>query len=115
MNILDESIWDQLPLFDCIVSNPPYIKDSEKESMAKHVTDFEPSLALFVPDSDPLLFYRKIALFALEHLTHKGTIYLEINEALGKDVLTLYESMGYNVELRKDLNGRDRMVKAEKQ
>jgi release factor glutamine methyltransferase len=114
VDILDETRWHNFPIFDCIVSNPPYIKDTERSSMAKHVTEFEPSLALFVRDEDPLVFYRKIALFALDHLEAHGNIYLEINEALGKEVLTLYEGLGYTTELRKDLSGRDRMVKAEK-
>lgn len=114
VDILDETKWHHFPMFDCIVSNPPYIKDSERTSMAKHVTEFEPSLALFVRDEDPLLFYRKIALFAHEHLAARGSIYLEINEALGKEVLTVYEDLGYKAELRKDLSGRDRMLRAEK-
>lgn len=114
VDILDESRWHNFPVFDCIVSNPPYIKDTERTGMAKHVTDFEPSLALFVRDEDPLLFYRKIALFAQEHLDALGCIYLEINETLGKEVVILYENLGYTTELRKDLSGRDRMVKAEK-
>lgn len=114
VDILDETRWHNFPVFDCIVSNPPYIKDSESASMAKHVTDYEPSLALFVRDEDPLLFYRKIALFAQAHLDAQGCIYLEINETLGKEVQALYESLGYTTELRKDLSGRDRMVKAEK-
>lgn len=114
VDILDETRWHNFPVFDCIVSNPPYIKDNERSSMAKHVTEYEPSLALFVREEDPLIFYRKIALFAQEHLDAQGCIFLEINEALGKEVQALYESLNYTTELRKDLSGRDRMVKAEK-
>jgi len=114
LDFLDEMNWKHLQLFDCIVSNPPYIKDSERHNMAKHVTKFEPSIALFVTDQDPLIFYRKIAEFGKTHLEKSGSIYLEINQNLGQEVLTLFEQFGYNVELRKDLMGNDRMVKAEK-
>lgn len=80
--------------------------------MAKHVLDFEPSLALFVPDEDALVFYRKIAAFGKTHLSKDGAIFLEINETLGKETVSLYEQEGYTTELRKDLQGKDRMVKA---
>ena len=110
-DFLNEALWDSLPVFDVIVSNPPYIKQSEEKNMAKNVLDFEPLIALFVPDEDALLFYRKIAAFAKSHLTKQGMIFLEINEALGKDVVALFENDGYVVELKKDLQGRDRMVK----
>jgi release factor glutamine methyltransferase len=110
IDFLNENNWDQLPVVDIIVSNPPYIKQSESSSMAKNVLDFEPGIALFVPDEDALLFYRKIADFAKTHLSEKGSIFLEINEKLGKEVITLFEYKGYYVELRKDLQGRDRMV-----
>ncbi len=112
IDFLNEALWNDLPVFDCIVSNPPYIKQSENKLMARNVLDFEPAIALFVPDEDALLFYRKIALFAKSHLAENGMIFLEINEALGKEVVALYESFGYVVELRKDLQGKDRMVKA---
>jgi release factor glutamine methyltransferase len=111
-DFLKEENWKQLSVFDIIVSNPPYIKQSEHSSMSKHVTDFEPSLALFVPDEDALLFYRKIAQFAKTHLSKQGSVFLEINEALGKETVALYESEGYVVELRKDMQGKDRMVRA---
>jgi release factor glutamine methyltransferase len=112
LDFLDESYWSRLAVFDIVVSNPPYIKRSEQDGMAKHVTAFEPSIALFVPDEDALLFYRKIAVFGKAHLSKNGCLFLEINEALGKEVVHLYESYGYSVELRKDLQGKDRMVKA---
>ena len=111
MDFLDEANWDQLPVADIIVSNPPYIKQSEHIHMAHNVLDFEPAIALFVPDEDALLFYKKIALFAKSHLAKQGCIFLEINEALGKEVVELYESSGYEVVLKKDLQGKDRMVK----
>ncbi|MES2004180.1 MAG: peptide chain release factor N(5)-glutamine methyltransferase [Bacteroidota bacterium] len=111
LDFLAEKNWDALPVFDIIVSNPPYIKQSEESSMHKNVLAFEPSLALFVPDDDALLFYRKIALFGKKHLSSTGSIFLEINEALGKEVISLYETAGYTCELRKDMQGKGRMVK----
>lgn len=114
IDFLDELNWYDFPLFDCIVSNPPYIKDSERSTMSKHVTKYEPSIALFVSDDDPLIFYRKIALMGNKHLEKNGSIYLEINQSSGKEVTSLFQEFGYNTELRKDLMGNDRMVKAEK-
>jgi release factor glutamine methyltransferase len=100
-------------LFDCIVSNPPYIRTSEAELMHKNVLDFEPHLALFVTDDKPLLFYAAIANFAQFYLKKGGAIYFEINEALGKEVVTLLENKAFkDIVLKKDLNGKDRMVKA---
>ena len=112
LDFLDEASWKELPVFDVIVSNPPYIKQSEYGSMAKHVTDFEPSLALFVPDEDALVFYRKIGQFAQTHLSASGMLFFEINEALGNATTALLEQQGYQVELKKDLQGKDRMIKA---
>jgi len=111
-DFLDEWQWPHLPVVDLIVSNPPYIKVAERQSMAKHVLDFEPSLALFVPDDDALLFYRKIAAFGKTHLRAEGAVFVEINEALGKETFSLFEQQGYTVTLRKDLQGKDRMIKA---
>ncbi len=114
LDILDETKWKCLPPFDCIVSNPPYIQDSEQKNMALQVTAHEPSLALFVPDDDPLIFYRKIAMLGKTHLTENGAIYLEINQDFGQEVIALYQQLGYQTQLRKDLMGNDRMVKASK-
>lgn len=100
-------------LFDLIVSNPPYVLEKEKTLMAKNVLDFEPELALFVKNDDPLLFYRAIADYANLNLKIDGQLYFEINEAYGKAVENLLTDKGFkNVELRKDLNGRDRMIRA---
>ena len=97
--------------WDVIVSNPPYIPASEQRYLHKNVTDFEPHLALFVQDNDPLIFYRKIAEFALSHLTAGGRLYVEIHQSLGRLCCQLLESMGFqSVELRKDLSGNDRMI-----
>ena len=99
--------------YDVIVSNPPYITEQEKADMEANVLDWEPSIALFVPDSDPLLFYRKIAELGLEMLVPGGSLYFEINRAYGAMMKSMLENMGYRyVELRKDMFGNDRMIKA---
>ena len=104
--------WDKD--FDIIVSNPPYVKESEKKLMADNVLAYEPHTALFVDDNDPLIFYRRIAEFAKMHLKKGGKLYFEINEALGQEMIELQESLGFSsVQLTKDLNGRDRMTSAE--
>ena len=86
INFLDENSWNELTGFDLIVSNPPYIKLSEGKNMSRNVLNFEPSIALFVPDEDALVFYKKILLFSKMHLTKNGYIFLEINETLGNEV-----------------------------
>ena len=99
--------------WDIIVSNPPYITENEKDTILPNVLDHEPHLALFVPDNDPLLFYREIALFAQQYLTPAGKLYFEINRNAGNHTLELLTGMGYrDVELRKDITGNDRMVRA---
>lgn len=114
MDILDTTCWNVLPVFDLIISNPPYIQEFEQQDMAPHVTQYEPHTALFVPDEDPLLFYRTIARLGQQHLTPGGCIFFEINQRLGKEVCDHLTEAGYQTELRKDLQGNDRMVKAEK-
>jgi len=112
-DILDEHGWPDLPKYDIIVSNPPYIAHSEMGGMHQRVLSHEPHLALFVPDNDPLLFYKKIARFSMAHLNSEGTLYLEINEALGEETLHLLETEGLKqITLRKDLQGKDRMIRA---
>lgn len=96
---------------DVIVSNPPYICDREKSDMERNVLDHEPHLALFVPDEDPLLFYRKIAELGVEILSTGGRLYFEINRAYGRETVLLLEGLGYsNVQLVQDQFGNDRMV-----
>ncbi len=114
IDILDEKQWETLDVYDVIVSNPPYVMEKEKEAMSKNVLNFEPSIALFVPDKDPLLFYKKIASFGITHLAPNGHIYVEINEALGKETSSMFKAAGYNAEIKKDLQGKDRMIKARK-
>jgi len=98
--------------FDIIISNPPYVTEREKELMHKNVLDFEPHKALFVPDNDPLLFYRNIAQFALTHLNKNGKLYFEINEQFGKDIAEMLEKFEFHeIQIKKDINGKDRMIK----
>lgn len=113
VDILDITAAGSLPMFDIIVSNPPYICQRERTDMQEQVVAYEPSIALFVPDEDALLFYRQIGLLAKEKLNPGGALYFEINEAFGKETAELLREQGYiNVEVRKDLFGKDRMVKA---
>lgn len=99
--------------FDIIVSNPPYVRLSEKSAMHKNVLDYEPDIALFVPDSDPLLFYRAIARIASGHLAPKGCLAVEINEAFGQETAHLFLDAGFpEATVRQDLSGRDRFVVA---
>ena len=99
--------------FDIIVSNPPYIKENEKAAMHSNVLDWEPHTALFVPDSDPLLFYRTIAEKGLQMLVPNGTLYFEINRAHGAETMKMLADYGYSdIELRKDFADNDRMIKA---
>jgi len=99
-------------LYDIIVSNPPYIPLKEKPSININVSGFEPENALFVPDEDPLIFYRLIASFGLNHLKKNGQIYFEIYENSGPGIKMLLENSGYsNVTIRQDINGKNRMVK----
>ena len=100
---------------DIIVSNPPYIRNTEKLFMHRNVLDFEPHIALFVDDSDPLLFYRTIMEHTAEILVAGGRVYFEINEAMGKQMTELVESFGFSgVEIVNDLNGRERIIKGRK-
>ncbi len=109
--------WEtqNFPQFDCIVSNPPYVREYEKARMQPNVLEHEPDTALFVPDNNPLLFYQTIADFGQQQLTVGGKLYFEINEALGAETCQLLKERGYQeVVLRKDLSGKDRMISARK-
>lgn len=99
--------------FDIIVSNPPYVRNLEKDEIKKNVLDNEPHLALFVADNDALIFYKKIAQLSLKNLLHGGLLYFEINQYLGKEMTELLKNLNFkSVELRKDIYGNDRMTKA---
>jgi release factor glutamine methyltransferase len=109
-NILE--VEDLNQHFDVIVSNPPYVRNLEKEEIKKNVLDYEPHLALFVEDTDALLFYRKIAQLALKNLAPNGLLFFEINQYLGKETVELLENLGFkNIELKKDMYGNDRMIR----
>ena len=108
-NILETE--DLKQQFDLIVSNPPYVRNLEKEEIKQNVLDHEPHLALFVDDHDALIFYRKITELAKENLTQNGQLYFEINQYLGKEMMDLLESNGFQqMELRQDIYGNNRMV-----
>lgn len=102
----------QLPTnFDIIVSNPPYVRNQEKEEIKKNVLAYEPHLALFVEDNDALLFYRKIAQLAQKNLSENGKLYFEINQYLGKETVELLESLDFKeIKLIKDIYGNNRMI-----
>lgn len=115
LDFLDKNKWNELGLFDIIISNPPYVKQDEITTMHQRVTNHEPHLALFVPDNDALLFYKAIAGFGKTHLQPGGAIYVEINEALGKEVTELFKKEGYtSIEIKKDMQGKERMVKVKR-
>lgn len=110
LNILETDVF--ACQFDIIVSNPPYVRNLEKQEIKKNVLDYEPHLALFVEDNDALIFYRKIALLSKTGLNKNGKLYFEINQYLGKEMIELLEKMDFkNVELRKDIYENDRMLK----
>ena len=113
LDFLTENEWNQLGKYDIIVSNPPYVRQSEEAAMGNNVIKHEPHLALFVPDEDALIFYEKIAKFSQKHLVPGGSVYVEVNEALGQEVARLFKKQEFNnIILKKDMQGKDRMVKA---
>jgi release factor glutamine methyltransferase len=100
---------------DCVVSNPPYIPNDERKYMNQNVLDYEPDLALFVSDEDPLLFYRAIAERSMKMLKSKGTLFFELHEHFSQETVELMRTMGFvNIELRKDLQGKNRMLLLQK-
>lgn len=100
---------------DVIVSNPPYIPNADKSFMADHVLDHEPGIALFVDDNDPLVFYRNLGMYGMVHLKEGGSIYFELHENYAAATQNMLQSMGYfMVELKQDMQGKDRMLKATK-
>ncbi|HEY4062865.1 MAG TPA: peptide chain release factor N(5)-glutamine methyltransferase [Puia sp.] len=113
IDFLREEQWQHLPTVDLLVSNPPYIPITEKAGMAPHVVGFEPHLALFVEDNDPLVFYQKLAGFANRKLAPGGSIFVEIHEELSGPVMELFRKNGFpQTIVKKDMQGKDRMIKA---
>jgi len=111
-DILNSKLDLEHSKFNIIISNPPYVTLHDKTQMHTNVTDFEPHSALFVPKDDPLIFYKAIADFALSNLTAGGLLFLEINESLGNETVGLLQAKGFrDIELRKDMSGRDRMIR----
>lgn len=113
LDFLDEKNWQRLPVCHIIISNPPYIPLSQKETMEKNVKDYEPHIALFVPDASPLIFYHKIAAFGKEKMHHDGKIYLETHENHANEVADIFRRFNYHsVMVKKDMYGKERMVLA---
>ncbi len=103
----EEKSWEK---FDLLVSNPPYVRQLEKEQMQPNVLNHEPEKALFVTDEDPLVFYRRIGEFAFEYLNDEGYLFFEINEQFGAEMVELYRKFGFkDIRLKKDIHGKDRM------
>lgn len=110
-DILQSPTIQEEPMFDVIVSNPPYVRNSEKQSMSKNVLDYEPHLALFVGDTDALLFYKSIVKFADKYLKNTGKLYFEINEDMANQMQAMVEEKGYgNSRIIKDLSGKNRIL-----
>ena len=111
-DFLDEKFWKNLDVYDIIISNPPYIPAKEKQTLNKNVTEFEPSIALFVPDNNPFIFYEKITKFAQFHLKKNGNVYVEIHENYFNEVERIFSKNNFQTEIRKDMYGKERMIKA---
>ncbi len=112
LDFLDESTWDKLPTIDLLISNPPYIPLAEKQELAEHVREHEPSTALFVPNDQPLLFYKALCKFAATRMHTNGAILLETHEKWQTDVVHLFRKNGMETYGKNDLYGRPRMVRA---
>lgn len=111
-DFLNQAQRNALPLTDIIVSNPPYIPHRDMETMHQHVTGFEPHIALFVADNDPFLFYKEIAGHAQTHLTESGQVFVELHEDISIAVSEVFRLSGFEIELRQDMQGKNRMLKA---
>jgi release factor glutamine methyltransferase len=104
--------WEKIKPVDILISNPPYIPEKQRSELAPHVRDFEPDIALFVPDDDPIIFYKIISVFAGEKLKKGGSVFLEIHHDFARPVMEWYEKNNYHLELKKDFSGNNRMIKA---
>ena len=113
-DILDRSGWRNFPSCDLIISNPPYIPEHKRSGMASCILDYEPGNALFVPDEDPLLFYRAVSAFAKAHLVTPGWVYMEIHESFGSQVTEIFKNEGFDpVRILRDIRGKERFAAAE--
>ncbi len=111
MDLLNQHPLDQWEAFDLVVSNPPYVMNSERIAMAAHILDYEPESALFVEDDNPLVFYAAIASFCKLHLAHRGEIWMEINETLGKETAGVFTKEGFSrVRILKDIHEKERYI-----
>lgn len=110
MDFLNEKNWEAFPMFDIIISNPPYIPINEKEKLGKNVSLYEPHIALFVPNRSPLIFYEKIAAFGITNLRPSGKIYLETHESYAQQVAGLFRKDYETVMVKKDMFGKERMI-----
>ena len=109
--MLQETLLESELTFDLVISNPPYVLKSERKMMTKNVLDHEPGSALFVNDSDPLIYYRSIASFCKDRLESGGLFWVEINERFGLETARLFKDLGFeNVAIIKDIHGKDRFV-----
>lgn len=111
-DIRDHEQSSRLASVDIIISNPPYIPEKQKKFLDKHVRDFEPSLALFAPNDDPILFYKIIGDIAIQKLLPGGAVFLEIHHDFSKEIMEWYEKNRFSLELKKDFSGNNRMIKA---
>lgn len=111
-DFLDRSIWPAFGSFDIIVSNPPYISTSEKDLMTENTLNHEPEQALFAPGDDPLVFYREIVQFSIDHLSSNGVVYVELNEFKAEETLDIFKTVFKDVEIKQDMQGKKRMLKA---
>jgi release factor glutamine methyltransferase len=114
IDFLNENVWGPLHIYNTIISNPPYIPIGEKEILSKNVSDFEPGIALFVANNDPSIFYKKIVQFSQTHLKENGKIYMEVHEEYAKEVKAIFEQAEFISEIKKDIYGKERMVRAVK-
>jgi release factor glutamine methyltransferase len=110
VDFLDESGWSNMPMYDIIVSNPPYIPIAEKEKLNRNVTAFEPHTALFVPNENPFLFYEKIARFAKDHVNYGGKVFVECHEDYAKDTALVFGRNCSHTQIIKDVFGKERMM-----
>ena len=106
--------WSETSKLDLIISNPPYVRQQEKSKMSKNVLDYEPHQALFVSDSDPLIFYKAITKFAVDNLSDNGLLYFEFNEYLGEEMERLLDDNRFETEIKSDLFGKERMLRAKR-